>query len=57
VHVWLGVAGALSGRHGRKVQSGRLRGQTDIRGLVPQDPVFVAARCLSSGATEWAGCP
>jgi len=29
-------------------------GQTDIRGLSPQDPVFVAARCLGSGA---AGVP
>ena len=31
--VRVGVAGALSGRHGRKVQSHRLRGQTDMRGL------------------------
>lgn len=31
---WVAIrAGALSGRHGRKVQSGRVRGQTDIRGL------------------------
>jgi hypothetical protein len=33
VDVSLGVSGALAGRHERKVQSGRLRGQTDIRGL------------------------
>ena len=33
VDVLLGVSGALAGRHERKVQSGRLRGQTDIRGL------------------------
>ena len=45
-----GAGGALAGRHERKVQSGRLRGQTDIRGLwLPQDPGFVAARCLRSG--------
>jgi hypothetical protein len=29
----VGVAGALAGRHGRKVQRDRLRDQTDIRGL------------------------
>jgi hypothetical protein len=29
----VGVAGALAGRHERKVQCCRLRGQTDIRGL------------------------
>src|SRR5438034_14338 len=29
-------------------------GQTDIRGLVPQDPVCVAARCLGAGAAECA---
>ena len=29
----VGVAGALAGRHGRKVQCDRLRDQTDIRGL------------------------
>ena len=57
VDVLLGVSGALAGRHERKVQSGRLRGQTDIRGLRPQDPVFVAARCLRTGAAGWAGCP
>lgn len=37
----VGVAGALAGRHGRKVQSGRLRGQTDIRGL------YLKTRCSS----------
>jgi hypothetical protein len=57
VDVLLGVSGALAGRHERKVQSGRLRGQTDIRGLRPQDPVFVAARCLRTGAAGWVGCP
>ncbi len=31
--VVVGAVGALSGRHGRKVQSHRLRGQTDMRGL------------------------
>jgi glycine/D-amino acid oxidase-like deaminating enzyme len=31
--VAVGVAGALAGRHERKVQSARRRGQTDIRGL------------------------
>jgi hypothetical protein len=29
----VGAGGALAGRHGRKVRCGRLRGQTDIRGL------------------------
>jgi hypothetical protein len=31
--VMVGAAGVLSGRHGRKVQSHRLRSQTDMRGL------------------------
>ena len=52
VDVGLVAGGALSGRHGRKVQCGRLRGQTDIRGLVTSRPVFVAARCLRAGAAR-----
>ena len=42
--VVVGVAGALAGRHGRKVRSVRLRGQAHMRGLVPQDP------CSSPGS-------
>jgi hypothetical protein len=34
VDVLFAAGGALSGRHGRKVQCDRLRDQTDIRGLI-----------------------
>src|SRR3954453_10967454 len=39
--VVVGVAGALAGRHERKVQCARRRSQTDIRGL------YLKTRCSS----------
>jgi len=46
--VWSGVCRSrgVVGAAQAEGPVGRLRGQTDIRGLPPQDPGFVAARCL-----------
>ena len=46
----VGAWGAFSGRHELKVLSHRRGVRLICEGWLPQDPVFVAARCLLTGA-------